>query len=134
MPPKKVLLVDDSSASLSLQSLLLSWDANYQIFTAKNGAEALSKAAETEPDLILLDVVMPKLNGFDTCKALRQHIRTKNTPIIMVTTRGDQSSIDTGFACGCTDFLTKPIDARELHAKVRSALGIISPSMRPAPR
>lgn len=122
MPDKKILLVDDSTTVLLMEKMILS-KGPYQVVTAINGEEAVAKAATEKPDLILLDVVMPKMNGFEACRALRAQETTRSTPIIMVTTRGEEANVETGYASGCSDYITKPINAPELLAKLRSFLG-----------
>ena len=119
---KKILIVDDSQTVLLMEKMILS-KGPYVIVTAANGEEAVAKAAAELPDLILLDVVMPKMNGFDACKRLREQELTRTTPIIMVTTRGEESNVETGYASGCTDYITKPINGPELLAKLRGFLG-----------
>lgn len=122
MNRKKVLLVDDSKTVLLMEKMILA-KAPYDIITAADGQEGVSRAAAERPDAILLDVVMPKMNGFDVCKALRSMPATAETPIIMVTTRGEESNVESGYANGCTDYITKPINAVELLTKLRVMLG-----------
>lgn len=122
MSRKKILLVDDSNTILMMEKLILR-NSPYELLTATNGEEAVQRAAEHHPDLILLDVVMPKMGGFDACKAIRGNAATRNVPIIMVTTRGEAQNVEQGWANGCTDYVTKPINPVELLAKVRSFLG-----------
>jgi len=122
MPRKTILLVDDSSTILMMEKFILRNDP-YDFVTASNGEEAVQKAVAEQPDLILLDVVMPRMGGFEACRLIRDHEATKHIPIIMVTTRGQATNIETGWGSGCTDYVTKPINAVELLAKVRSLLG-----------
>ncbi len=122
MPRKKILLVDDSSTILMMEKFILRNDP-YVIVTASNGEEGVQKAISEKPDLILLDVVMPRMSGFEACRLIRDHEEAKNIPIIMVTTRGEAANVETGWVVGCTDYVTKPINAIELLAKVRSLLG-----------
>ena len=75
------------------------------------------------PDLILMDVVMPRMDGFEACRVLRGHLTTRGIPIVMVTTRSEARSVESGFMSGCSDYVTKPIDGLELLSKVRSFLG-----------
>ncbi len=119
---KKILLVDDSKTSLFHERMLLK-NGPYTLLTAEDGEEAIRKALAERPDLILMDIVMPKMTGFEAVEALRQKQETKDTPIIMVTTRGEGPNVEQGFASGCTDYITKPIDGVELLSKVRSYLG-----------
>ena len=122
MSKKKILLVDDSRTSLFLEQMILKREP-YAISTAMNGAEGVAKAREERPDLILMDVVMPHMNGFEALQKLRQQPETRSTPVIFVTTRGEAANVETGFGEGANDYLTKPIDAEELLAKVRGYLG-----------
>jgi DNA-binding response OmpR family regulator len=122
MSRKKILLVDDSSTILMMEKFILR-NGPYEILTATNGEEGVLKAAEHMPDLILLDVIMPKMGGFEACKLLRATRATSEIPIIMVTTRGEAANVEAGWANGCTDYVTKPINAIELLAKVRNFLG-----------
>ena len=121
MNRKKILLVDDSSTILMMEKFILRNDP-YILITASNGEEAVQKAASERPDLILLDVVMPRMGGFEACRLIRDNDVTRHIPIIMVTTRGESSNVETGWVSGCTDYVTKPINAVELLAKVRSLL------------
>jgi len=122
MTRKKILLVDDAETILMMERMILN-KAGYELLTAKDGQEAVTKAVAERPDLILMDVVMPKLNGFEACKQLREHATTKTIPIIMVTTRGEAQSVEVGFESGCDDYITKPINSLEVLSKVKSALG-----------
>lgn len=121
MPRKKILLVDDSSTVLLLHRMMLS-HCGYELLTARDGQEALDKASSEHPDLIFLDVLMPRMDGFQACRALRARSETKDVPIILVTTRGEPHYVRQGFESGCTDYITKPFDGEELLAKVRSHL------------
>lgn len=121
MSKKKILLVDDSQTVLLLHRMLLS-HCGYELLTARNGQEALDKASAERPDLIFLDVVMPNMDGFQACRALRAREETKHVPIILVTTRGQPHHVRQGFESGCTDYITKPFDGEALLAKVRGHL------------
>ena len=121
MARKKILLVDDSSTVLLLHRMMLS-HCGYELVTARDGQEALDKVSAERPDLIFLDVLMPRMDGFQTCRALRARSETKDVPIILVTTRGEPHYVRQGFESGCTDYITKPFDGEELLAKVRSHL------------
>jgi len=122
MARKKILLVDDSETSLMMSRMILS-KANYDILVAKDGQEGVVRAVAERPDLVLLDVVMPKMNGFEACTQIRAREETGTTPIIMVTTRGEESSVEAGYAAGATDYITKPVNGLELLTKVRQILG-----------
>jgi DNA-binding response OmpR family regulator len=118
---KKILIVDDSKTILTLERMLLG--SLYDVVEARNGEEALEKATTEQPDLILLDIVMPKLDGFETCVRLRDSPNTKLTPIIIVTTRGEAKNIEAGYRSGCTDYVTKPLNGAELLAKIKDCVG-----------
>jgi DNA-binding response OmpR family regulator len=123
-PPvrKKVLLVDDSETVLMVERVVLG-RGPYDIIMARNGEEAVERALAEMPDLILLDVMMPRMNGFEVCKRLRQHEMTKHTPIIFVTTRSEGENVEAGFTYGGTDYVNKPFTGAELLAKLRTYLG-----------
>jgi PleD family two-component response regulator len=120
MRRKKILLVDDSKTALLIEKMILK---RYEIDVAHDGQEGFDKATADPPDLILLDVVMPRMNGLETCRRLRGHASTRAVPIIMVTTRSELGNVETAFANGCTEYVTKPIDAPELLSKVRNIIG-----------
>ena len=120
--PKKILLVDDSATVLMMEKMILS-QGRYDLCTAKNGVEAVARARTDKPDLILLDVVMPELDGFGALAAIRGDQATRDIPVIMVTTRSEAQSLETGYARGCNDYVTKPVNSSELLAKVRNLLG-----------
>jgi CheY-like chemotaxis protein len=123
MAAKKILLVDDSRTALMMERSILENRTRYQCVTAMDGVEALAKAREEKPDLVLMDVVMPQMNGFETCKKMREQPDTREIPIILVTTRREESYTEAGFASGCNDYITKPIDSSELLELLRSYLG-----------
>ena len=120
MKRKKILLVDDSNTALLMEKMILK---RYDIDIARDGQEGFEKATANPPDLILLDVVMPRMDGLETCRRLRGHDSTRGVPIIMVTTRSELGNVETGFANGCTEYVTKPIDGPELLGKVRNIIG-----------
>ena len=122
MTRKTVLLADDSSTILMMERTLLAKEP-YDLVVAKDGQEAFDKALASKPDLIVLDVVMPKMTGFEVCQRLRQEESTKSTPILLVTTRGEAENVEKGYDAGCNDYLTKPINNVEFVTKIRSYLG-----------
>jgi len=120
---KTILLVDDSKTALLMEQMILKKKGCYRTVLANDGAEAVAKAVAERPDLILMDVIMPKMTGFEAVRELRLREETKTTPIIMVTTRGEGPNVETGYQSGCNDYLTKPIDAVALLAKIHDYLG-----------
>ncbi len=121
MKRKKILLVDDSGTILMMEKMILAREP-YDLVTAKDGREAIDRVQEERPDLILLDIVMPHLSGFQVLEKLRADESTKATPVILVTTRGEAENVEAGYAGGCNDYVTKPIDSTELITKVRNYL------------
>jgi CheY-like chemotaxis protein len=119
---KKVLLVDDSTTVLMMEKMILA-KGPFEVVTARDGVEAVAKAQSEQPDVILLDVVMPNLDGLDARAKIRTAPGTAHIPIIMVTTRGEQHNIETAFRNGCTDYVTKPINGLELLTKLENILG-----------
>src|SRR4051794_25471217 len=114
MEQKRILLVDDSSTALMINRLIIADNTRYAVLTASDGAEAVQVAQSTKPNLIVMDVVMPKMTGFEACKELRSREDTKGIPIILVTTRGEQQAVENGYVSGCNDYLTKPVKPEEL--------------------
>ena len=120
---KKVLVVDDSKTALLMEREILEKRTSYRCVTASDGHEAVEKAKQEQPDLILMDVVMPRMNGFEACKAMREQPATRDIPIVLVTTRGEESYMEAGFQSGCNDYITKPVNGEELLALLQSYLG-----------
>ena len=118
---KKVMLVDDSATVLMMEKMILA-KAGFDITVAHDGAEAVEMSRKTRPDVILLDVMMPNLDGISACAAIRGQVETAGTPIIMVTTRGEEHNIEAAFRNGCTDYVTKPINGLELLTKLHNIL------------
>lgn len=118
---KTVLLVDDTLTVRMFEKLTLG-DA-YEFIEATNGKLALEMVERQRPDLILLDVTMPELNGVDTLRVLRSQDQTRDIPVIMVTTKSEAEIEGTCRALGCAAFVTKPINREELRARVREAVG-----------
>lgn len=118
MKGKKILIVDDDSGFLYLTSLLFK-KAGAQVLTARNGLEGISKVFTYQPDLTILDVSMPGLDGFDVCQRIRQ---ISDTPIIMVTAINEEQEMLKGLNVGADDFLTKPFSPEILLARVRMIL------------
>jgi CheY-like chemotaxis protein len=120
--PRKILLVDDSATVLMMERMILASE-RFQIVTAANGEEAQLRAKSEQPDLILMDIVMPKLNGLQACQAIKSDPETAHIPIILVTTRGEAASLEAGYSSGCSDYVTKPVNSAELLSKIRNILG-----------
>jgi class 3 adenylate cyclase/CheY-like chemotaxis protein len=119
--PPRILIVDDTPTNVHILQMRLA-ASGYDIVTATDGEEALAAAQEAQPDLILLDVMMPKLDGFEVCRRLRGDVTLPFMPIILVTAKADSKDIVTGLEAGADEYLTKPIDQLALVARVKSVL------------
>lgn len=122
MARKRILLVDDAKTSIMMEQMILS-RGTYDFLTAQDGLEAVEIAVRERPDLILMDIMMPKMDGLEACRQLKARDESKDIPIIMVTTRGEPESVEKGFKAGCCDYVAKPINSNELLSKVRKHLG-----------
>ena len=120
---KIILIVDDKTNNLQLLSKYLK-NANYKVFIAQNGKKAIETAKVIQPDLILLDVMMPEINGFDVCCHLKNDLKTKDIPIIFMTALAETKSKVQGFELGAVDYVTKPFEEQELLARVKTHLSL----------
>lgn len=118
---QSVLVVDDEPTARSMLRLILV-RAGYYVREAKDGYEALEAVKREMPDLMILDIMMPGIDGFAVCEALRNEDKSADLPIIMLSARADAESINRGLSVGATEYLTKPVTPDELTRHVRSAL------------
>src|SRR5512142_31525 len=118
---EKILIIDDDLDTLRLVGLMLQRQG-YQISAATNGQQGLEKAFEEDPDLILLDVMMPDMDGYEVARRLRQNPSTVETPILMFTAKSQLDDKVIGFEVGANDYLTKPTHPSELQARVKALL------------
>ena len=117
MPEKKILVVDDSSTDLKLiSSYLIS--AGYRVVTATDGEEALKKVAVEKPDLVILDIIMPKVNGFDVCRKIKASETLKGIKVIMVSSKSQESDKFWGMKQGADFYMTKPFTSQDLVSNV----------------
>jgi DNA-binding response OmpR family regulator len=121
--PAKILVVDDEPKNVKLLADLLTFKG-YSAVTASSGREALAKVEAEQPDLVLLDVVMPEMSGYEVCRKIRENPATEILPVVMVTALDPTEERTKGLDSGADDFLTKPINQAELLARVRSLLRI----------
>lgn len=117
----KVLIVDDEIDSLKLIGLLLE-SKGYQVMAAQNGERAIEKALQEPPDLVILDVMMPGMSGYEVCRRLRTNPRTATIPILMFTAKTQVMDKVIGFEAGADEYLTKPIQPTELIDRVETLL------------
>jgi CheY-like chemotaxis protein len=119
---KVVLIVDDESIMVSVLQRHIS-NAGYDHDFASNGQEALDKIEKNPPDLVLLDLMMPGMNGFETCRRIRANEKTRKLPVIIVTALHSQSDSADASSCGANDFMSKPIDGALLAKRLRHHIG-----------
>jgi len=115
----RILIVDDQPASIKMLSAKLT-NEYYQVLTAEDGAAALEAVVRDAPDLVLLDVMMPGLNGFQVCEQIKQNPQTTHIPVVMITALDSREDKVRGLEAGADDFLTKPVDDTTLFSRVRS--------------
>jgi twitching motility two-component system response regulator PilH len=119
MPIQKILLVDDSKTELHVLSELLT-KKGYKVRTAENGEEALKRLQEEKPDLILMDVVMPGQNGFQLTRAITRDPEFSNVPVIICTSKNQETDRVWGMRQGARDYVVKPVNPEELLAKIKA--------------
>ena len=119
MPIRKILLVDDSKTELHFLSDILS-KRGYQVRTAENGEEAMRRLGEERPDLILMDVVMPGQNGFQLTRSITRDPRFAGVPVIMCTSKNQETDKVWGMRQGARDYIVKPVNADELITKIKA--------------
>ena len=118
---KKILIVDDEKQLVSLVRLHMEM-SGYEVLSASDGEEALAVAKRDKPDLMILDLMLPKIDGWEVCKRLRTESKAGNIPVIMLTARSETEDKLKGFECGADDYITKPFSPRELVARVKRVL------------
>ncbi|MBL4576498.1 MAG: response regulator transcription factor [Opitutaceae bacterium] len=127
MAKEKILIVEDDEDIMELISFNLEQE-RYLIRKADSGERALQEVSKELPALILLDLMLPEINGLDVCRRLKADTKTQSIPVLMVTAKGEESDIVTGLELGAVDYITKPFRPKELVARVRSALRVVSNS------
>ena len=123
----KILIVDDILQNIQIIGKILS-DTNYNVSYAMNGASTLKKVNNINFDLILLDIMMPEMDGFEVCRLLKQNERSKDIPVIFLTEKTDEKSIIKGFLAGAQDYISKPFHSQELLARIETHLKLKSQS------
>jgi twitching motility two-component system response regulator PilH len=117
MPVKKILLVDDSPTERhTINEILVK--GGYQVVMSENGENGVAKAKSDKPDLVVMDVVMPGMNGFQACRAITSDEATKHIPVILCTTKNQETDKVWGARQGAKDYICKPVDPKELLSKI----------------
>ena len=119
----KVLVVDDEVYILHILDFILGAE-NYDVVTATDGEQALQKVREEKPDLVILDIMMPKLDGYETCRMIRNDAATKHIPVILLTAKGREIDQKLGREVGANDYMTKPFSPNKLIERVQAILGV----------
>ena len=123
--PYRILIADDNPTNVELLEAYLS-DCDYEIAVASDGLQTLEKTAKFEPDLILLDIMMPKMSGFEVCEKLKSDPQTRGIMILMVTALSERGDIERAVRAGCDDFLSKPVHRLELLKRTENMLKLRS--------
>jgi DNA-binding response OmpR family regulator len=123
---KKVLIVDDEKDLVSLVALHMR-SAGYEVFIANDGWTAIDMCKKNKPDLVILDLMLPKLNGWEVCRRIREDDNIKNIAVLMLSARGETDDKLRGFDVGADDYVTKPFSPKELVARVKRILARRAP-------
>ena len=118
----RILLAEDDSSILTVAKLALARVGGHEVFTAKDGVETLEILEKQRVDLILLDIMMPRKNGFDTCKAIKNNPKTKSIPIIFLTAKAQTHEMQHGMSLGAVGYVLKPFDPMTLAEQIKSIL------------
>ena len=123
MNNNKILLVEDEPDIIRLVKFTLE-QRNFEVVATSNGLAAIEIASTEKPDLILLDVMMPVINGYDTCVRLKKNEKTKDIPVIILSAKAQKKEVDRALRVGAADFIAKPFSPRELREKIEKILSI----------
>jgi two-component system alkaline phosphatase synthesis response regulator PhoP len=129
MAKGKILVVDDEIYIVHILDFSLGMEG-YEVITALDGEQALEKARAEKPDLIVLDIMMPKLDGYETCRMLKGDDITREIPVILLSAKGRNVDQKIGFEVGADDYITKPFSPRKLVERINAILGQSSPQQR----
>ena len=122
MSKGKILVVDDEIYIVHILDFSLGMEG-YEVVTALDGEQALERVASEKPDLIVLDIMMPKLDGYEVCRAVKSNPATKNVPVILLSAKGRNVDQKLGFDVGADDYITKPFSPRKLVERINQLLG-----------
>jgi two-component system alkaline phosphatase synthesis response regulator PhoP len=118
---KKILVIEDDPASLRLTQYILE-HRDYEVLTAVNGLDGLKKAQSEEPDLVVTDIMLPGMDGFDICYQLRAEPRTAKIPVLMLSAKAREADKETGLKVGADGYITKPVDPEEIISRIEALL------------
>jgi two-component system alkaline phosphatase synthesis response regulator PhoP len=118
---KRVLVVDDEVYILQILEFSLEMEG-FEVATAQNGEEAIAQALENPPDLVVLDIMMPRMDGYEACRRLKTDPRTQNTPVILLSAKGRSIDQEIGFEAGAEEYITKPFSPRKLVERIKALL------------
>ena len=121
MVPKKILAVDDDPSIIKLLEIKLK-RSGYEVISAVNGEEGYLRAVEERPDLVLLDIMMPKMNGYEVCERLKKTLGAESPAVVMLSAKGQQSDMEKGFQVGADDYVVKPFDLKALVDRINAVL------------
>lgn len=121
--PSEVLIVDDNAQNAELLQVFLE-DQGYNIRIARDGVDAMEQVAAKMPDIVLLDIMMPKMSGFEVCRRLKEDRATRDIPVVLVTALNELGDVERGIDCGADDFLSKPVSKLEIITRVKSLLRV----------
>jgi|ERR1700733_1335844 len=120
--PKKILVIDDSATSLMVNRIVITRRTPHEVLAADNGLEGLRLAISMKPDLILLDVMMPGMDGLEVCRRLRSQAETVAIPVVLLTYSNEDDDVRRGFESGCNAYLNKPLEDRKLTETINKYL------------
>ncbi len=123
MEKSKILIVDDNHLNIHMLEIILQKE-NYNVLTADNGLDGIRIAANEKPDLVLLDIMMPEVDGFEVCEKLKANPGTHDIPIIFLTAKTDTAGIVKGFELGAADYVTRPFNRVELLARIKTHMAL----------
>ncbi len=119
---KKIIVADDEPDVLFMTAFSLRTVGGFEVIEARNGLEAVEKAQQERPDLIILDIKMPRMNGYEACRRLREIEALRDVPIVFLSAKGQRQEVEEGLRLGAADYILKPFAPEELISKVRSIL------------
>ncbi len=120
---KKILVADDEPDVLFMTAFSLRTVGGFEVIEARNGLEAVEKAQQDPPDLIVLDIKMPRMNGYEACRRLKEIDGLRDVPILFLSAKGQRQEIEEGMSLGAADYILKPFAPEELISKVKGILG-----------